>query len=136
VTAPLAAPRPATSPAPTIVDAYLRIQQALSADTIDSIRGDARTIEIEATALGADGESIRSAAAGFREAADLTAARAAFAVLSDRMIARIRSEASPADVSVAFCPMAQRYWLQRGERIQNPYYGKAMPDCGRFVTER
>jgi hypothetical protein len=50
------------------------------------------------------------------------------------MIERVRSDAPDAGVSVAFCPMAQHYWLQRGEHIENPYYGKAMPDCGRWVT--
>jgi hypothetical protein len=33
---------------------------------------------------------------------------------------------------VAYCPMVQKYWLQRGETIQNPYYGKQMSDCGRI----
>ena len=36
-------------------------------------------------------------------------------------------------VTIAFCPMAQKYWLQRGDTVQNPFYGKAMPDCGRIV---
>mgnify|MGYP000176567725 CR=1 FL=1 len=30
------------------------------------------------------------------------------------------------------CPMAQGYgkWVQRGEKLENPYMGKSMPNCG------
>ena len=31
--------------------------------------------------------------------------------------------------------MLRKYWLQRGETIQNPFYGQAMSDCGRFVAD-
>jgi len=30
--------------------------------------------------------------------------------------------------------MAQKYWLQKGDTIRNPFYGKAMSDCGRIAT--
>jgi hypothetical protein len=36
-------------------------------------------------------------------------------------------------VKVAYCPMARKSWLQKSGTIQNPYYGTAMSDCGRFV---
>ena len=35
-------------------------------------------------------------------------------------------------VKVAYCPMVQKYWLQQGDKIQNPYYGKKMSECGRI----
>lgn len=38
-------------------------------------------------------------------------------------------------VAIAFCPMAQKYWLQKGEAIKNPFYGKAMSDCGRITAD-
>jgi len=34
---------------------------------------------------------------------------------------------------VAFCPMVQKHWLQKGEKVENPFYGHAMSDCGRIV---
>ena len=37
------------------------------------------------------------------------------------------------DVRVAYCPMVQKYWLQKGETIRNPFYGKEMSDCGRIT---
>src|SRR5262249_9359283 len=109
--------------------------QALYSDEIGSTLGDARAIEAEAAALGASGEALRSAAAAFRAIDTVDRARAAFGALSDRMIALVRSSGSAwRDVVVAFCPMAQKYWLQKGERIQNPFYGARMPDCGRIAT--
>ena len=35
-------------------------------------------------------------------------------------------------VKIAYCPMVKKYWLQKGDTIRNPYYGKAMSDCGRL----
>jgi len=128
--------RTATDPAGSIVDAYLRMQQALAADRIDTIAADSRAIVVAARELGATADTIRSAAASFDGANDITSARIAFGVLSDRVIALIRSSNPGADpdLAVAFCPMADKYWVQKGQAIQNPYYGKVMAECGRVVT--
>lgn len=29
-----------------------------------------------------------------------------------------------------YCPMKKAYWLSEKSAIENPYYGKTMPDCG------
>jgi protein SCO1/2 len=129
--------RAATDPMGSMVDAYLRIQEALVADRIDTIAVDGRAIVAAAAQLGAVADPIRSAAAPFDAAHDISAARVAFGTLSDRMIAMVRSSKAGADpdLSVAYCPMAQKYWMQQGQAIQNPYYGRAMVDCGRVVKE-
>jgi len=31
--------------------------------------------------------------------------------------------------------MMRKYWLQKGGKIRNPFYGQAMLDCGRVVDE-
>jgi len=117
-----------------IVDPYLRIQLALNADRLGDSRNDAHSIAAEAGKLGAGGAAIATAAGEFQKAADLKAARAAFARLGDAiMIYAQESGATIGDeIKVAYCPMAQKYWLQKGEKIQNPYYGKAMSACGRI----
>jgi hypothetical protein len=38
--------------------------------------------------------------------------------------------AKPKLLSVAYCPMKKANWLQLGDDIANPYYGKEMSDCG------
>ena len=36
----------------------------------------------------------------------------------------------PADVHLAYCPMEDKPWLQKGTDIKNPYFGAQMIDCG------
>jgi len=127
--------RAASNPFGSMVDAYLRIQQALAADRTDTIAVDGRAINAAAAQLGAAGESVRAAATAIENAAELVAARVAFAGLSDRVIAIVRSSKGLVDqpLPVVYCPMAQKYWMQEGQAVQNPYYGKAMLACGRIV---
>jgi protein SCO1/2 len=117
-----------------IVDPYLRIQLALNADHVGDSPNDARRIAAEAGKLGASGAAIEAASDEFQRATDLKAARAAFARLGDAIMAYAKATGAGIgdDVKVAYCPMVQKYWLQRGETIQNPYYGKQMSDCGRI----
>jgi len=119
-----------------IVDPYLRIQRALNVDTVVGIKSDARVIADHAATLGSKGAAMQTAAADLQQAADLTSARSAFARLSDAVIqyARESGAALGDEVKVAYCPMVQKYWLQKGDTIQNPFYGKQMSDCGRIAT--
>jgi protein SCO1/2 len=135
---PLAATASSTAAAaelPAIVNAYVRIQQALHADTTERIRDNAGVIEARARSLGSVGEPIRTSAAALMRADDLKAARAAFGTLGDAIMSYVKASGSSYGdgVTVAFCPMVQKYWMQRGDTVQNPFYGKAMSDCGRIV---
>ena len=62
------------------------------------------------------------------------AARDAFGALSDAVVAAAKAEGwkDLGDAKLAFCPMARRPWLQKEDKIRNPYYGSAMLDCGEF----
>jgi hypothetical protein len=134
----LAAPVKAEGPrlAP-ILDPYLRIQQALSADTLDAVLDSASGIIAAAAKLGAGGEAIGLAGADLRQATGLPEARTAFDKLGRAiMIAAAESaDGLGDDVKVAYCPMARKYWLQKGQAIRNPYYGQSMLECGRFVAK-
>ena len=48
-------------------------------------------------------------------------------VWKDSLIARLGP-----DVKLAYCPMADKPWLQKDKDIKNPYYGSAMLTCGSF----
>ena len=142
--APAAAPRAteaATTPAAidlkVIVEPYLRIQQALSTDTIEGISDEARAITAASAKLGTSGEFIQSAAGKFHQAADLKSARAAFGKLGDALMTYMKAlnVTVGGDVKIAYCPMMQKYWLQRGEKVRNPFYGKVMPECGRITPD-
>jgi hypothetical protein len=55
--------------------------------------------------------------------------------LSDAVIALVQTDGfteAAADLRLAYCPMAKRSWLQRDDRLRNPYYGSAMLSCGEF----
>ena len=118
----------------TIVDPYLRVQMALNVDSLAEVTNDARLIASEAAKLGPGAASMQAAAVDLQQASDLKTARAAFGGLGDAVM-RYAKEAGAAigdDVKVAYCPMLRKYWLQTGETIRNPFYGKEMSDCGRI----
>jgi protein SCO1 len=120
-----------------IIDRYLKIQRALSADQLTGIGEAARIIAVEASKLGANGADVKAAAVQMQQAADLKGARTAFARLGDAVIIEAKRTGTSvgSDVRVAYCPMARQYWLQTGDTVQNPFYGTQMSDCGRITSD-
>jgi hypothetical protein len=120
--------------APGIVTPYLRVQAALAADKLDGVQADAGAIAAEARKIGRAAAKVQTAARKLEAAADLKAARTAFGELSDELVAYATATGNTfgAGVRQAFCPMVKKPWLQQGDTIQNPYYGKEMPTCGDF----
>jgi len=119
-----------------LITPYLRMQQTLNKDEVTGIAAAAREVADNAARLGAGGEDILAAAKAFGPATDVSGARTAFGRLGDAMMRYASRHGAElgADVHVAYCPMLDKYWLQRGDAIQNPFYGRAMSDCGRIVT--
>jgi Protein of unknown function (DUF3347) len=122
----------AGDPLLTMLDPYFRIQTSLSDDKTDGVKADAAAIANAAKAMGDSGAPIAKAAVALEGAADLAAARTAFSQLSDAVIALSEStKLQPVDgMQAMFCPMANKQWLQKGNKVSNPYYGKAMLTCG------
>ncbi|PYQ69003.1 MAG: hypothetical protein DMG04_29890 [Acidobacteria bacterium] len=120
-----------------LVDAYLRIHQALAADTLDGVMSSAIAIATETAKIGSRAAAIKVAVNPFAQAPTVDAAREAFGPLSDAIIAYARgADVTFGDnVNAAYCPMARKYWIQKGETIANPYYGRKMADCGRIVPD-
>lgn len=125
---------PAQAEIKDLVDPYLRIHASLAADKVDGVKADAAAIVTAAGALGADGVKLREAATTLEAAADLKAARTSFGDVTDALLAYAEQTKTrlPADVKVAYCPMAGKSWLQKDEAIANPYYGSSMLTCGAF----
>lgn len=117
-----------------IVRSYLEIHAQLATDKIDSIKVPAAALATRAAGLGPGGADMAKAATAVADAPDLKAAREAFGVLSDAVVAAAKTEGwkDLGSVKLAFCPMARRSWLQKEDKIRNPYYGSAMLDCGEF----
>lgn len=60
--------------------------------------------------------------------------RDSFAALSLSIIKLFKAH-KPDNVMpyIHYCPMKKAYWLSNREEIQNPYYGKSMPSCGKTM---
>jgi len=143
------------APTPTTFSAarahYAAIQQALAGDTTDGVADHAHALRDLARAASADFSAAATGIAPDQAAAcrkllphladaavelaaaggDLDQARTAFAPLSDAMIS-FRAMVPGDGPRVAYCPMARHSWLQDGDKIANPYYGKKMLRCGQF----
>lgn len=114
-----------------MLDAYFRVHAALSDDRMDGVQADAAAIATAAKGLGEAGAPIAQAADALAGAADLAAARKAFGPLSDALVAYAEAtKAAGEGVNTMFCPMANKQWLQKDDKVRNPYFGKAMLTCG------
>jgi hypothetical protein len=118
----------------SIVDPYLKVQTSLAQDRVDDVRAGAGEIATAATSLGAPAMKIDTAAVQLASAGDLADARQKFGTLSDAVITYMDGMhlKAPDGVRTAYCPMAKKSWLQKGDTLANPYYGTSMPTCGEF----
>jgi membrane fusion protein, copper/silver efflux system len=70
---------------------------------------------------------------------DISKLRKVFHYLSDQIISNTNSIDRDNGLNVAFCPMAfdntGASWVQKGDRINNPYFGASMLRCGE-ITEK
>jgi Cu(I)/Ag(I) efflux system membrane fusion protein len=129
-----AAPALAAEPLGAVVDAYLRIQRALADDALEPVKPAAEAIAAKAGALGEAGRGLQQAAGALARARDLAGAREAFGTLSDALLAYARSArvSLGEGVRIAYCPMVDKSWVQKGRTIANPYGGRSMQTCGEF----
>ena len=117
-----------------LVTPYLQVQAKLAGDQFTGLAADAQAIATAATALGQDAEKIVAGAKKLGEAKDIAAARTAFGDVSVALAdyaQKTKSGFGP-DIKLAYCPMADKPWLQKEKDIRNPYYGAAMLTCGSF----
>ncbi len=106
--------------------AYLEIQEALAADTLEGVS--------EKASLIAEKTEVESAEK-LAEAGGLEAARKAFLKVSKDFISSAKEHGLPEGQAIqAHCPMAfddqGAYWIQAEEPLANPYFGASMLRCG------
>ncbi|MHC5021497.1 MAG: efflux RND transporter periplasmic adaptor subunit [Planctomycetota bacterium] len=128
---------------------YLALQEALAAD--DAPAAAERFAELGRAAAAVSDTALPDEARGAWGTAQRELRGAAADAAADAALGRVRvafrrasralitlAEGAPAAVAEpvvkVFCPMAfdnaGAAWLQRGERIANPWFGAAMPRCG------
>jgi hypothetical protein len=117
-----------------LVDPYLQVQTALAGDQVAGVPSAANAIAAAAAALGKDAEKIVAGARKLAGAKGIEAARTAFGELSVALgdYATKTKSGFGAGVRLAYCPMADKPWLQKDKEIRNPYYGSSMLTCGSF----
>jgi hypothetical protein len=117
-----------------LIDPYLQVQVALSADQFEGVAKHGVAIEKAASSLGADAAAIVAGAKKLAAAQDIAAARTAFGEISSALTEYAEKTTSGfgPDVRVAYCPMVNKPWLTKDKTIRNPYYGASMLTCGSF----
>jgi hypothetical protein len=124
----------ASEPMKAIVASYLDIQTQLVANKTDTVKARAHAITEQAGRMGKAGAAVAKAAADVEKAGDIKAIREAFGPLSEAVVAAARADGwtDVSGLKLVYCPMVKQHWLQKGDAIQNPYYGQAMAGCGVF----
>ena len=92
---------------------YEKIQTALAADDLSSVKSAAKD-------LGEEGSDIA-------KAGSLKDARAGFEKLSSRAKTLVGGQSG---YHVVHCPMLKKDWVQTSTTVANPYGGKDMVSCG------
>jgi hypothetical protein len=123
-----AAPAPdAPAPASTVLSThYVDAATALAADDFAKAKTSLTSLAKEST-----GE-LQTLAQAAANTADIAAMRDAFKALSN--VATTME--LPPDHAVAFCPMFKggAKWVQKKDKLANPYFGNEMLTCGNFVN--
>jgi hypothetical protein len=108
---------------------YEAVRQALLAGSLPRTTSAAAALGDAAST--AKQPRIAEAAAAMANSADVEAARASFAALSDAMIAYRAAGGETPKPDVVYCSMVKHSWLQPRGAIANPYYADAaMRGCG------
>ena len=115
-----------------LVQPYLKAHELLSTDEFKGVAEAANSVETAATSLGKDAEAMVASAKKMGAAKTIAEARSAFGALSVALEAYADKTKStlPKDLHLAYCPMEDKPWMQKGKEIKNPYYGASMIDCG------
>lgn len=107
-----------------VLGSYLKIQEALSSDSLDQVQIEAAKIVKRAV-----DREIKAPAQSLSHDTKIDTARSNFKRLSVAMD-RWAANAKPDGVQRMTCPMASAPWIQKRGETKNPYYGKQMQSCG------
>lgn len=109
------------------IKSYLKLQDALAMDDFKvAIQLQEDICKKE---LGKYKETYKDCGKKFKNIEEL---RESFKQLSNLYIANTDKK-DLKDLIVAECPMAKAKWIQPKGGIRNPYYGKAMLECGQQI---
>lgn len=113
-----------------ILSSYESARRALIDGSVPKMQKAAN--DIATAAHEAEEHAIAERSSELATARDLTAARLAFAALSDEVIDYYRTTGDDR-LAVAYCDVEKKSWLQPAGRIGNPYVEGDRRRCGEFV---
>ena len=121
-------------PVKSVFDDYLKIQSALAKDSIDGVAANASAISkaVRGDSMNMLSPEVASHADILANAKDLAAAREAFKSLSKSLIQYLNANNVTHAYVEVYCPMAKANWLQKDDKIDNPYLGASMRSCGQI----
>lgn len=127
-----------------VLDAYYQIKNALASDNAVLAAKKATVLEKQIKTVKIDKlpgaekkawteqlERVKSATTSIANGTDIAEQRKSFGLLSTSMIGIAKNSKIGKDaIFVQYCPMAKEGWLNENKKIENPYYGKSMFECG------
>ena len=112
---------------------YEMVRVALAADNLTDAAAPAKALA--ATAEAAGGAAAKKAADLLASSKNIEDARKNFGDLSTILVPLFQAEKIPGTTAY-MCSMKDRPWVQRGDKIANPYYGKSMLTCGTVLPAK
>jgi hypothetical protein len=106
---------------------YEGIRASLAGDTMVDVKAHAAPLAAAAENIG--GAPAKKAADNLAAAKSLDDARKHFGELSTILVPLFQKEGIPG-TSAFMCSMKNQPWMQKGDKVENPYYGKSMLTCG------
>lgn len=127
--------QPAASQTPAVqaFEHYELVRVALSADKFADVAAHAQALAALVEPVG--GTKAKKAADALVAAKKIDQARKHFADLSTILVPLFQAESIPGTTAY-MCTMKNKPWVQKGDKIENPYYGKLMLTCGSVLPAK
>lgn len=114
-----------------VLDAYLKVSQALAADDLKGAKSAATDLASKAKTGG--NEALSNHASELAKSDSIEKAREHFKMASDEATKLAEGKSG---YYVMTCPMAKADWVQSNPKVSNPYLGKSMPNCGAVKEQK
>ncbi len=114
-----------------VLDAYLKVSQALAADDLNAAKSAAANLAAKAKTGG--NEALASHASELAKSESIENARDHFKMVSAEATKLAEGKSG---YYVMTCPMAKADWVQSNSKVSNPYFGKSMPNCGSLKEQK
>ena len=109
-----------------VLQAYVKVGTDLATDNLEAAKKDAASLAAKAKEF--DRDDLATEATAIAESDSISKARESFKSLSKSVIPLAKGATG---FYVMTCMMTRDGdWVQFGPQVANPYFGKAMPNCG------